>query len=147
MRRLILAAILLLLLSGVACAHRVHVKTGVGRIDVLVYFGGGEPAQNAEVKVYRNVSGVETLYTEGKTNETGWYSFEPKPGGTWRIVADAAGGHRGEAIIDENFVAGGNVHEIALYMRIAAGLGYLIGLAGAAYGYMGWKARRDEEIG
>ncbi len=147
MRRLIIAALLLLLVSGVACAHRVHIQPEVGRIDIKVYFGGGDPAQNFDVKVYRNVSGVESLYAEGKTNETGWFSFEPTPGGTWRVVAEGLGGHRAETVIDGTVMggAGSITGEVPLYLRVIAGIGYLVGLAGAATGYMGWKARKGVE--
>ena len=34
-----------------------------------------------------------------------------------------------------------------LYSRIIAGFGYLIGIAGAAMAYMGWKQKKKYKLG
>ena len=126
--------------SSTADAHNILINYQAGRIDMVVYFSGGTPAQNAHVTVYKPDG---TIYLEGETNEKGEFSFEPKViQGEWKIVAEHSG-HRAEIIIGEE--SQGGTGEMPLYITVTAGLGYLIGLAGAAAAYMGWKAQRKKE--
>ncbi len=126
--------------SSTADAHNIIINYQAGRIDMVVYFSGGTPAQNAHVTVYKPDG---TIYLEGETNEKGEFSFEPTVmQGEWKIVAEHSG-HRAEIIIGEE--SQGGTGEMPLYITVTAGLGYLIGLAGAAAAYMGWKAQRKKE--
>jgi len=126
--------------SSTVDAHNILINYQAGRIDMVVYFSGGTPAQNAHVTVYKPDG---TIYLEGETNEKGEFSFEPKViQGEWKIVAEHSG-HRAEIIIGEE--SQGGTGEMPLYITVTAGLGYLIGLAGAAAAYMGWKAQRKKE--
>jgi len=126
--------------SSTADAHNILINYQAGRIDMVVYFSGGTPAQNAHVTVYKPDG---TIYLEGETNEKGEFSFEPTViQGEWKIVAEHSG-HRAEIIIGEE--SQGGTGEMPLYITVTAGLGYLIGLAGAAAAYMGWKAQRKKE--
>ena len=122
--------------------HRMLMNYQVGQIDVEVYFSGGMPAQNAHVTVYKPDG---TLYMEGETNDEGEFSFEPTVmQGEWQVVAEHSG-HRAEILIGAE--GEGGTGEIPLYITLIAGFGYLIGLGGAAIGYMGWRARRKSESG
>jgi len=126
--------------SSTVDAHNILINYQAGRIDMVVYFSGGTPAQNAHVTVYKPDG---TIYLEGETNEKGEFSFEPTVmQGEWKIVAEHSG-HRAEIIIGEE--SQGGTGEMPLYITVTAGLGYLIGLAGAAAAYMGWKAQRKKE--
>ena len=119
--------------------HNIYVDYRVGRIDIDIYFSGGTPAQNAVVTVYKPDG---SLYVEGETNNEGEFSFEPTVMlGEWKVVAEHSG-HRAEVMVDPT--QGSGRTEMPLYARVIAGLGYLIGLGGAAIGYMGWRARRRE---
>ncbi len=150
MRKLVIPAIIVFIAilsvisvigqSSTADAHNIIINYQAGRIDMVVYFSGGTPAQNAHVTVYKPDG---TIYLEGETNEKGEFSFEPTVmQGEWKIVAEHSG-HRAEIIIGEE--SQGGTGEMPLYITVTAGLGYLIGLAGAAAAYMGWKAQRKKE--
>ena len=139
---LFLSILFLIGLSSTANAnpHRMLIAYQVGSIDLDVYFSGGTPAQNAHVTVYKPDG---TIYLEGETNDKGEFSFEPTVmQGEWKVVAEHSG-HRAEVSIGEE--SEGGTSETPLYITVTAGLGYLIGLSGAAAGYMGWKARRKRE--
>ena len=123
-----------------ATPHRMYIDYEVKKIDIRVYYGGGTPAREADVKVYEPDG---SLYLEGETDDEGRFSFEPAAmEGDWKIVAEHSG-HRAE--VDLTGGSGGT--EMPLYTRIIAGFGYLIGVAGLAIGYMGWRARRKRESG
>ncbi len=139
---LFLSILFLIGLSSTANAnpHNILINYQVGRVDMVVYFSGGTPAQNAHVTVYKPDG---TIYLEGETNDKGEFSFEPTVmQGEWKVVAEHSG-HRAEVSIGEE--SEGGTSEMPLYITVTAGLGYLIGLGGAAIGYMGWKARRKRE--
>ena len=126
--------------SSTVDAHNILINYQAGRIDMVVYFSGGTPAQKAHVTVYKPDG---TIYLEGETNEKGEFSFEPAVmQGEWKIVAEHSG-HRAEIIIGEE--SQGGTGEMPLYITVTAGLGYLIGLGGEAAAYMGWKAQRKKE--
>ena len=136
----ILSAISVIGQSSTADAHNIIINYQVGRIDMVVYFSGATPAQNAHVTVYEPDG---TIYLEGETNEKGEFSYEPTVmQGEWKIVAEHSG-HRAEIIVGEEIQGG--TSEMPLYITVTAGLGYLIGLGGAAAAYMGWKSRRKKE--
>lgn len=140
----LLSILFLVGLSSTASAnpHRMLMIYNVGRIDLKVYFEGGTPAQNAHITVYKPDG---TLYMEGETNDEGEFSFEPTVmQGEWQVVAEHSG-HMAEVMVDP--AKGSGETEMPLYTRVIAGLGYLIGLGGAAIGYMGWRARRKRESG
>ena len=143
---------LLLVLSclsiSVVSAHRMHVVHKISEIEIEAYFGGGSPCRDAEVMIYDNGG---NLYMNGVTDEEGKFGFLPKIGmDEYRVVVNATHmpGHRGETTINlgqDVAEAGGTGAELPLYSRIIAGFGYLIGIAGAAMAYMGWKQKKKYE--
>jgi len=136
----ILSVVSVIRQSSTADAHNIIINYQAGRIDMVVYFSGGTPAQNAHVTVYKPDG---TIYLKGETNEEGEFSFEPTVlQGEWKIVAEHSG-HRAEIIIGEE--SQGGTGAIPLYITVTAGLGYLIGIGGAATGYQSWRERRKRE--
>lgn len=140
-----LAALLLLLLVGAALfpappdagAHSVGLVVKAGGMDLTVTFGGGFPAGNADVKVYREDG---TLCLQGRADSEGRFRFEPKEWGKkWVIVAEHSG-HTGQSVFSGAGEKSGM--GLPLPLTIGAGLGYLVGLAGIALGYRGLKAGR-----
>ncbi|MHC1577300.1 hypothetical protein B6V00_04535 [ANME-1 cluster archaeon ex4572_4] len=146
-----LALVLSCFCTGEVSAHRMHVVHKISEIEVEAYFGGGTPVRDAEVRVYDEAG---NLYFEGTTDKEGKFSFPPKIGvKEYRVVVDAVHmpGHRGETTINlSQTVAGagaggvgaGVEAEMPLYSRVVAGFGYLVGLAGAAAAYTGWKQKK-----
>ena len=139
---------------SVVSAHRMHVVHKISEIEIEAYFGGGSPCQDAEVKIYDKEGNV---YLEGVTNAEGKFCFPHKIGmDYYRVVVNATHmpGHSGNTEINlshgvsgANADAGGTGAEMPLYARIISGFGYLIGIAGAAMAYMGWKQKKKYEKG
>jgi len=69
------------------------------------------------------------LYVEGKIYENGMFSFEPKFGKDWLVVIESTG-HRNEKTVNLTAAAGEAKSELPLYLRIFAGLGYILGILG-----------------
>ncbi len=141
-----LAVLLALLMISPVASHRVHTSWEIDKIELKAWYGGGEPMENAEVKVFINQSGERVVYQEGVTDENGVFAFSPKTGvGNYTAVIGSAG-HKGDVEIDlGSSSSSGEEQELPLYMRIGAGLGYLLGLAGVALAYTGWKKSKREE--
>lgn len=127
-------------------AHRLHIVHKISEIEIESYFGGGSPCRDANVTVYDNEG---NLYLEGVTDDEGKFSFPPKIGmKEYTVVVDAVHmpGHKAETVINlSQEAASAGETEMPLYTRIIAGFGYLIGLAGAALAYMGWKQKKKYE--
>ena len=151
--------VMLALLAVLSCvsisevsAHRLLIDHEIGEIGIKTYFEGGGPCRDANVKVYDNES---NLYLEGVTDDKGTFGFPPKMGvEEYTVTVDAVHmpGHKAKTVINLSQVAAGTGAgagagsaggtEMPLYTRIIAGLGYLLGLAGAAMAYMGWKLKK-----
>jgi len=127
-------------------AHRLHIVHKISEIEIESYFGGGSPCRDANVTVYDNEG---NLYLEGVTDDEGKFSFPPKIGmKEYTVVVDAVHmpGHKAETVINlSQEAASAGETEMPLYTRTIAGFGYLIGLAGAALAYMGWKQKKKYE--
>lgn len=128
-----------------ASAHRVYVKEQVNEVQIRAWYGGGAPMAHADVMIYANSTSGEELYLEGTTDEEGMYYFKPKLGVSgYRVVVEATG-HKAEKEFD---LAGGGSQEpaeIPLSMRIVAGFGYLIGLAGIGMLFAARKLKKEYE--
>ena len=150
----LLATLLVFSCLGISAvsAHRLHIVHKLSEIEIEAYFGGGKPCIDATVTVYDNEGNV---YREGVTDDEGKFRFPPKIGlGEYKVVVEAVHmpGHKAEAVINltEEAVgassgAEGMGTEMPLYARVIAGFGYLIGLAGAAMGYTGWRMKKKYE--
>ncbi len=124
-------------------AHRAFVGEVVdNEVRLKAWYEGGDPINEAPVKVYAVDDGKDVLYLEGITDEDGGYSFEPEPGVTaYKVVVEQMG-HRAKMNID--LVSSGQSQdaELPLYARIVAGFGYLLGLAGAGMLYASRKGQK-----
>jgi len=150
----ILAVLLVLscLSISVVSAHRLHIVHKISEIEIESYFGDGTPCRDANVTVYDKEG---NLYMEGVTDDEGKFSFPPKIGmEKYTVVVDAVHmpGHKAEAVINLTQEAAGISAdacgigtEMPLYMSAIAGFGYLIGLAGAAMLFIGWKLKKKYE--
>ncbi|MEA2074548.1 MAG: carboxypeptidase-like regulatory domain-containing protein [Euryarchaeota archaeon] len=154
-RKLVFAIfVMLIVLSclsiSTVSAHRLHIVHKLSEIEIEAYFGGGTPCRDANVNVYDKEG---NLYIEGVTDDEGKFRFSPKIGmDEYKVVVEAVHmpGHKAETVINlsqeaAGAGAGGMGAEMPLYTRAIAGFGYLIGLAGAAMAYMGWKLKRKYE--
>lgn len=128
-------------------AHRVYVKGEIVEMGVKAWFCGGEPMRDADVEVYAIKEGKEELYKEGRTDEHGKFGFAPKIGvEEYKVVVESPCGHKAETEVNLTQAAlPREGTEMPLYTRTIAGFGYLIGLAGAAMAYMGWKMKKKYE--
>lgn len=133
---------------GVVSAHRLYVKHEIKEVGVKAFFGGGTPCRDAVVRVYDPAG---NLLFEDVTNEEGEFSFSPVVGVTsYRVVVESTHipGHRAETTISLGAPSppgtGDSFDAIPLYARVVAGLGWLLGFAGAAMVYTSWKARRGK---
>jgi nickel transport protein len=151
-KRVFVMLALLVVLSCVSIsevsAHRFIIEQEIGEIGIKAYFEGGVPCQDGNVKVYDNES---NLYLEGVTDDKGYFGFPPMSGmEEYTVTVDAVHmpGHKAEMVINLSQVAAGagagsaGGTEMPLYTRVIAGLGYLLGLAGAAMAYVGWKLKK-----
>ncbi|MBF0254210.1 MAG: hypothetical protein HQL11_03700 [Candidatus Omnitrophica bacterium] len=96
MKHAALLAVMLLVLSGTAHAHRVNVFC-VNEGDALTgegYYASGEPAIDAPVKVYEEKTGK--LAAEGRTDGEGRFSIELAgvPPKDLRVELEAGMGHK-----------------------------------------------------
>lgn len=138
----LMSLMILALMPPIASAHSVYVDWDYGEIEVEAYYGGGGAMKNADVKVYIVREEKEELYRTGKTDENGIFNFTPKPGFDNYRVEVGKEGHQDSLEIN---LEEGSPEEssVPLYRRIAAGFGYLLGLAGIAIGYLGWKKGKE----
>jgi nickel transport protein len=135
---LVLAMLFIVSISGIASAHRIYVDVTSQTIEIEAYYGDGKPVRNADVTVYKS---NDEVYLTGRTDDDGKFSFEVKDVGTdyLRIEVEQIG-HKAEVNIGTGVESGGE--EMPLYLRVIAGLGYLIGLAGLTSLYLSWKRNK-----
>lgn len=137
--------LLMLILTSPVASHRVHTNWEIGEVEIKAWYGGGEPMADADVKVFINQSGEQVVYEEGKTDENGVFAFSPKVGINNYTAEVGSTGHKGELKINlAESPSSGEEQELPLYMRIAAGFGYLLGLAGVALAYTSWKKSKGK---
>ena len=150
-RTLSVFALVLILCMTLVClpasAHRVVVVGQVHEMQVMAYYGGGDPMVDANVEIYAIKNGQEELYLTGKTDAEGLFYFEPKIGvSEYRAVVEATG-HKGEEFVNLTAgagVAGAEKEGTGLpLMQMFAGFGYLLGIIGIA---MILKARKMEKL-
>ena len=129
---------LLIIVLTLACstsdAHRMMLGYNVREVQVTALYDDGTPAQDVDIDVMSNGKSVAT----GVTDEHGTYTFRPENStGELEFVSSSAG-HRTELSLD--LAEKKQQDEITLPLRVAAGLGYLLGVAGLAMIYLSRKA-------
>lgn len=132
---------------ALASGHALVIDYGVESVYIEAYYGGVRqtPVQYADVEVFYPDG---RLYVEGKTDENGKFRFDPKFGKEWLVVVESVG-HRNEKML--NLTAAGvgageaGRGEIPLYLKIFAGLGYILGIQGLFLWYKGFKQARQSK--
>ncbi len=140
---LVLAILLGLMTTGSANAHRIYVDVNSQIVEIEAYYGDGKPVRNADVTVYRS---NDEVYITGKTDDDGKFSFEvTDPDSEYLTIVVEQLGHKAEAKIGTG-VESDSDEDMPLYLRVIAGFGYLIGLAGIVSFYSAWKLNKKSKI-
>lgn len=140
--RLSITVFFIVALTAPVAAHNMNLTYKTKEIEVFVEFEGGSVAREARVKVFDPTG---NLYVEGTTDENGTFSFEPgEEGGKWKITTEHSG-HKETVLMEGPEVQSGGSIELPLYTRVAAGFGYLIGIAGIALIIISRKTRRKDK--
>lgn len=129
-------AAILLLLAGTADAHRMILGYKVNELQLKAMYDDGTPAQGVEVTVQKDGQVIHN----GTTNDRGELLFHPEGDLGALTFISSAGGHRAQLSLNieqERTDAG-----IPLAGRVAAGLGYLLGVAGISMIYVARKKGR-----
>lgn len=90
---IVAALFLILLYPSTASAHalRAECKLRNDKIEVEAYYDDDTPAQDAKVLV---VTDQEAEVIQGRTDETGRWSFPRPTPGSYRVIVNAGDGHR-----------------------------------------------------
>ena len=142
---LILAIFVIIALSpAVVSGHALVVDYGIESVYIEAYYGGltATPVQDGDVEVFYPDG---KLYVEGKTDENGMFSFDPKYGKDWLVVVESTG-HRNEKTVNLTAAAGETKNEFPLYLRVFAGLGYILGILGLFLWYKSFKQARQSKV-
>ena len=141
---LILAIFVIIALSpAVVSGHALVVDYGIESVYIEAYYGGltATPVQDGDVEVFYPDG---KLYVEGKTDENGMFSFDPKYGKDWLVVVESTG-HRNEKRVNLTAATGEAKNELPLYLRVFAGLGYILGILGLFLWYKSFKQARQSK--
>lgn len=133
----IYAVLAVLLFAGSAAGHRMLMGYSIEEVALSVFYDDGTPAGGVAVQAYDG----SDLVAEGSTDSGGIFTFRPEG----RKVEDllfvtSSVGHRAEMRIG---AAGAPLvePEIPVAMKVAAGFGYLLGIAGISMIYASKKRR------
>lgn len=133
---LLLLFFVLILACSVSDAHRMMMGYKVNELQVTALYDDGTPAQGVEIQVEKDGERV----TIGVTDENGSVIFKPEGDlGKLTFITSSAG-HRSELSLD--LAQKRQTEETPLLMRVLAGLGYLVGIAGLAMIYVSRKGNR-----
>jgi nickel transport protein len=138
-RWLMVLALTLLLSVGTGSAHRMLIGYQIKDLQLNAIYDDGTPAAGVDMEVYKDGE----LYAEGITDSSGTFLFKPKMGDRIEdltVVASSVG-HRAELSLDPGDEGDSPSGELPLTVKVAAGLGYLVGLAGLSMIYVSRKGR------
>jgi nickel transport protein len=135
---LVVLALALLLSAGTSSAHRMLIGYQIKEVQLNTIYDDGTPAQGAEIEVYKDGE----LYAEGVADSKGTFTFEPKIGDKIEDLTfvSSSVGHRAELSLSQDG-EDATSEELPLPMKAAAGLGYLLGIAGISMIYVSRKGR------
>jgi len=138
---ILIAMIALLFCAGLAGAHRMMMGYRVNDVQVTALYDDGTPAGGATIDVMSDGKSIARGVTDGR----GIYDFRPENhSGDIEFIASSAG-HRTELSLDLEQKK--QTDEISLPMRVASGLGYLLGLSGLAMIYVSRRAQKTSRRG
>ena len=153
---MVLLALGMLIRPGSALAHKVKCfATAEGAVvSGYAWMGGGGRPRNVPFKVFGPDG---TLLHEGQTNEKGEFAFVPSQTCDLEVVVEAGEGHMARFTVRAEDMAmdTGTLlvqlrRELAEYQErqrwqdVLAGLGYIAGLAGAAFFFFGARRKNRE---
>jgi nickel transport protein len=133
--RSVLIILLMLAACGVSDGHRMMMGYKVNELQVTALYDDGTPAQGAKIEV---LSDGEPI-AEGVTDEKGAYTIRPEKGGSDIAFVGYSAGHKAELSL--NLEQKRQEEEISLPLRVAAGFGYLLGIAGISMIYLSRKRK------
>ena len=135
---LVLVILAITVASVATSAHRIHIDVISQTFEIEAYLGDGKPVRNASVTVY-DLHGA--VYRRGKTDNEGKYRIEINSGSMENYTVEVEqSGHRAEITIGAE--AATREQEMDVQLRIIAGLGYIIGIAGTASLIAAWRLKR-----
>jgi nickel transport protein len=138
MKKVVIYTLLaVLVFAGTASGHRMLMGYSVEELSLSVFYDDGTPAGGVAVRAYDG----DDLIAEGSTDSRGVFTFRPEG----RKVEDllfvtSSVGHRAETRIGAAGVVAVEP-EIPVAMKVAAGFGYLLGIAGISMIYASRKRR------
>ncbi|UEC41953.1 MAG: hypothetical protein METHAR1v1_190007 [Methanothrix sp.] len=136
-RMAVLALISVLILAGTAAGHRMLIGYTVEEVGISVFYDDGTAAAGANVMVYDG----DDLIAEGAADSRGVYRFRPEGRRIDDLVfVSSSVGHRAEIRIGTPG-AQAPPPEIPTSMKVLAGFGYLLGIAGVSMIYASRKKR------
>lgn len=128
--------IILFLVCNTTSAHRMMMGYRVSEIQLMVFYDDGTPAQGAEIYVINDEKTVE----RGVTDKNGTYIYKPEKNIDGITFVSKSAGHK--AMLTLNLSQKGGTDATPLPMRIIAGIGYLMGIAGISMMYVARRGMR-----
>ncbi|MDR1575349.1 MAG: hypothetical protein LBS37_05020 [Treponema sp.] len=155
MKRLFVAAVLVLILPAAVFAHGVEISDVTGQQDVYTVkfsYTDGTPMLFAKVKVFPP-SSPDAPAQESIADRNGYFSFVNDEPGEWRLAAEDGIGHRGEVMVTTAAVSGTEEAgepakktggQASLAMRVILGLSLILNVF-AVYNFVlaGFSKKRS----
>ena len=135
MKALLALVFLLLLTVNPTSGHRMMMGYQVNEIQVTALYDDGTPAQGVEIEVQSEGETIE----KGLTNDKGNYVFRPGKGTGDLTFVSYSTGHRADLKLDLSQKEA--QEQVSRPIRVAAGLGYLLGAAGLAMIFISRRKR------
>lgn len=129
----VIVAALLLLLAGTADAHRMLLGYKVNELQLKAMYDDGTPAQSVAIEVLKD----ERSILNGTTDDKGEFLFRPQDDISDLTFISSSVGHRAELRL--NLGQETTDSQMPLAGRVAAGIGYLLGVAGISMIYIARK--------
>lgn len=128
-------AAFLLLLAGTADAHRMLLGYKVNELQLKAMYDDGTPAQSVVIDVLKDGQSI----LNGTTDDKGEFLFSPQGDISDLTFISSSVGHRAELSLNLGKDTTGS--QMSLAGRVAAGIGYLLGIAGISMIYVVRKKR------
>ena len=135
MKALLALVFLLLLTVHPTSGHRMMMGYQVNEIQVTTLYDDGTPAQGVEIEVQSEGETIE----KGVTDDRGAYIVRPGKGTGDLTFVSYSTGHRADLKLDLSQKDA--QEQVSRPIRMAAGLGYLLGAAGLAMIFISRKKK------
>lgn len=132
--QLIIIFILILIMPTVIYAHGVVYEFVQNKVCIKVSYESGEAFYPATVKVYR--PDEKKVSMKSKTDENGFFSFEPDIAGKWILMFQDSSGHGTRVNVnikdDLTLDIENSVDSISVFQKIIMGICVIWGFVGTA---------------